>query len=254
MWLRFLILLIVIFLFLKQKDIIYYIDVLKSNFLNKKVNLSTSFNLKRKICILSMEDRDLEYIQLHRKSFQNYANLHNYQFFFEKPCKSLPIYFCKFKRILELMETTDCEYYTWIDSDAIVNKRFKSFPLESMIEQVGTDTDVITAYIIEPFSFLKFLIGSFYMFKKSDKTKKLLQDCIDYIDFSKWKNLKKGDCNYGGHCYEEAALFYALKNSNVIHRRIKGNFISNSILCENKFFINHLLGKTHINKCFKSMI
>ena len=74
---KLILILILIFIFYKKNDLIYYIDVLKSNFNNKFVKLTNSFNVKQKICILSMEDRDLEYIKLHQQSFDNYAKLHD---------------------------------------------------------------------------------------------------------------------------------------------------------------------------------
>lgn len=223
-----------------------------STFDNVFVDINdTSFKQKQKILILSTDDRDnLEYINYHKKSLTNYSNKHGYTFLFEKPCTNLPVYFCKFQRILDLMNTSNYDYYIWIDSDTIVNKKFVEYPLENMLETVGLDTDLITGNFSSIPGILKFLIGSFYVFKNNEQTKKLLQRCIDYIDWSKWENLKYGNCNYGGYCYEEAALYYSI-NKHIKHRRITGNFISNNPWCAPDYFIMHILGKKDINKCYK---
>ena len=245
------ILLLLLIVILKYRDITYYLQVTFTSFDNVFVNIKdTSFKKKQKILILSTDDRDdLEYLKYHKRSLQNYSSIHGYTFLFEKPCTNLPVYFCKFQRILNLMNTTSFDYYIWIDSDTIINKRFVNYPLENMLETIGLDADLITGNFSVP-SILKFLIGSFYVFKNNEQTKKLLQRCIDYIDYSKWQNLKAGMCNYGGYCYEEAALYYSI-NKDIIHRRITGDFISNHPWCAPNYFIMHLLGKKDINKCYK---
>jgi len=251
------VLILVIILIYPIEDTIYltYLNITK--FDNKVIDINnTNFKDKKKICILSTDDRDLEYLSLHKESFQKYCNIHNYTFIFEKSCTDLPVFFCKFSRILSLMEETDYDYYIWVDSDAIINKKYNSFPLESLIEQIGTDTDVITSYFtIYKIPLFKPLVGGFYVFKKNNKIKKLLKDCIDYIDFSKWKNNFKRAKNakYAGYYYEEAALFYSIQKNNVVHKRIKGKFISNDFFCADDHFITHLLGKKDINNCFKKL-
>ena len=249
-------LLIVIFI-IKFKDIYYYTEVTLSSFDNVFVDINNKvFKKKQNILILSTDDRvDLEYLTYHKRSLTDYSKKHGYTFLFEKPCTNLPVYFCKFQRILNLMNSSNFDYYIWIDSDTIVNKKFVDYPLENMLETVGLDTDLITGNFSSIPGILKFLIGSFYVFKNNIQTKKLLQRCIDYIDWSKWENLKEGKCNYGGYCYEEAALFYSIKNANkndkIKHRRLLGNFISNNPWCAPDYFIMHILGKKDINKCYK---
>ena len=160
-----------------------------------------------------------------------------------------------------MAEYPDYDYFLWVDSDTIINKNYISFPLESMIEQVGTDVDFIyTEYnlyngtLSEDFSrkMFKAFIGGFYMFKNNLNTKKLLQNCINHIDQSKWASLTKGDCAYGGEYYEEAAMFYNIRNNKDIkHTRILGKFLYNGNNCYDGYFIVHDLKKNV--ECFRKL-
>ena len=233
-------------------DILYYIDIITSNFTNVYVPLNNLYSIpKQKILILSMDDRNEKFIELHKRSWENYCNIHEFTFLFDKPCTNLPIYYCKFQKIKSLMNSTNFDYYIFVDSDTIVNKKFLEFPLESMIQSVGINTQLIYGYL-HFLQIMKFLVGSFYIFKKDEPTKKLLQDCIDYVDFSQWKDLKHGKCNYSGKCYEEAALFYSLKKNKIIHKRITGKFISNKWFgCQTDYFIIHHPNKLTVEECFE---
>jgi hypothetical protein len=257
-----LLLLLITYLTYKE-DLDYFYDLVLYNQTNKHVDITNTLSdRKMKILILSTDDRDSEYIQLHKKSWEKYSSIHGYTFLFEKPCTNIPLYYCKYQRILQLMEQySDYDYFLWVDSDTIVNKKYFSFPLESMIQQVGTEynfiytsfnmfkgfvPDVISSNAVKAF------IGGFYMFKNRPEVKQLLQECINYIDYSKWKSLKKGNCSYGGPCYEEAAMFYNVrKNDSIKDVRITGNFLYNGSICYDDFFIIHDLIKS--NDCFKKL-
>jgi len=246
---------VVLLILININDIIYYFDVITTNFNNVYVPLTNFYTIpNQKICIFSLDDRNTEYIQLHKYSWTNYTNTHGYTFLFDKPCTNLPIYYCKFQKILELMDTTKFDYFVFVDSDTIANKKFINFPLESMLQTINIDTELITGYL--PFhQIMKFLIGSFYMFKNTPGVKKLLQDCINYINYNDWKDLKHGKCNYSGRCYEEAALFYSLKKNKIIHKRITGKFISNKwVGCQSDYFIIHHPNKFTAAECFEKNV
>ena len=258
------IILVIIVFIINQKDEISYLLDLFTFTPNKKfidIN-NNNFENKLKILILSTDNRNTEYIQLHKKSFQNYSNLHNYTFLFEEPCTNLPIFFCKYQRILQLMEEyPDYDYFIWTDSDTIVNKKYLDFPLESMIEQVGNNVDFMyTDFTLRgmlPYEIssivCKAFIGGFYVFKNNNNVKLLLKNCINYIDYSKWNNRFKGDCNYGGECYEEAALFYNVRNNKEINNvQLCGKFLYNGSFCYDDSFIIHDLSKSA--DCFKKLI
>lgn len=243
---------IVLLLVLLLKDLVYFYKVnIGSKFNDVFVDINNNnFINKQKILILSMDDRDLEYIEYHKRSFNEYSLLNDYTFLFNNICDNLPIYFCKFQEILSLMGTTDYDYYIWVDSDTIVNKMYMDFPLESMIEQMPENTELVTTYFYTTGVLLKALIGSFYMFK-NENVMKLLNDCVNYINKKYWGNNTTGECTYSGHCYEEAALFYSLENNNINHYRIIGDFIDNTGSCNKNSFIIHKWTKENILDCFK---
>jgi hypothetical protein len=225
-----------------------------SNFDTTYVDITKKSNLNKKILIYSADNRDDNYIKLHQQGWENYCSIHGYTFIFEYPCKEVPLFYCKFFKILEFMDKyPDFDYYIWVDSDTIPNKLFYNFNLESMIEQVGEEADVITTHYSEPL--FKALIGSFYVFKNTARSKKILQDCLDYINYDKWENYQKATAIYGGKEYEEAAMFYSIrKNKEVIHKRIKGKFITNSYICDESYFIIHNPMKKDLDECFNKML
>jgi hypothetical protein len=258
------ILLVLIVIINNFSEIKYFFDLVLFNPKSKSIDINNNtFEKKLKILILSTDNRDTEYIQLHKKSYENYSKVHNYTFLFEQPCENLPIFFCKYQRILKLMETfPDYDYFLWVDSDTIVNKKYISFPLESMIEQVGSDIDfmytefnvlkgILPSEITQ--KIFKAFIGGFYMFKNNQSVKNLLKGCIDYIDYSMWNSNYKGNCAYGGSCYEEAAIFYNVRdNTEINSTRLMGNFLYNGNKCYDEYFIIHDLTKS-VN-CFKKLI
>jgi hypothetical protein len=123
-----------------------------------------------------------------------------------------------------------------------------------MIEQVGEEADVITTYYIITDIF-KALVGSFYVFKNSENAKLVLQKCLEYIDRSKWESNFKAKTLYGGKEFEEAAMFYTIKKlPQVIHKRIRGKFITNGYECNDDFFIIHNPDKKNLHKCFEKII
>jgi hypothetical protein len=258
------ILLILIVIVNNYYEIKYFIELMNFNPKSKIIDINNNtFKKKLKILILSTDNRNTEYIQLHKKSYEDYSKNHNYTFLFEQPCNNLPIYYCKYQRILQLMEEySNYDYFLWVDSDTIVNKKYISFPLENMIEQIGSDIDFIYTEFnlfkgILPSEItqkiFKAFIGGFYMFKNNQSVKNLLKNCIDYIDYSLWKNNYKGDCAYGGVCYEEAAIFYNIRdNTEINSTRLMGNFLYNGSKCYDEYFIIHDLTKS-VN-CFKKLI
>ena len=246
----FIIIIIVIFF---KNDIQYIIDVNSSNYINIKVDITKISNVNKKILIYSADNRNDEYLKLHQRGWNKYCSIHGYKFIFEYPCKEVPLFYCKFFKILQLMNTYPTfDYFIWVDSDTIPNKLFYNFNLESMIEQIG-EADVITTYYNEPL--FKALIGSFYVFKNNDRSKKILQNCLDYINYDKWKTYQKTNTIYGGKEYEEAAMFYSIKKEpDIKHKRIKGNFITNSYICDDNYFIIHNPMKKDLVQCFNKLL
>ena len=249
------VLLIILFLFVFRKEIGYYYDVNVSSFNNVYVDITKPNNIRKNIYIYSSDNRTLPYIKLHQEGWKKYCLLYGYKFIFETPCLEVPVFYCKFKKILQLMtDHPNGDYFIWVDSDTIVNKKFQNFNLESMITQIGEDADIITSYYYYQQLF-KALIGSFYVFKNNHGARKVLQNCLDYINFDKWTSFNKGDTLYGGKEYEEAAMFYSIKKEQgVNHKRITGKFITNSYVCDDSFFIIHNPDKKNLDNCFQKLI
>ena len=245
---------LIILIFCLKDDFRYVMDVNFSKYESLYVDITKNNTINKKILIYSADNRKDEYLKLHQEGWNKYCNIHGYKFIFEHPCKEVPLFYCKFFKILEFMDKYPTfDYYVWVDSDTIPNKSFYNFNLESMIEQIGEDADVITTYYSEPL--FKALIGSFYVFKNSPNSKKILQNCLDYINYDKWGNYQKANATYGGKEYEEAAMFYSIKKEpQVKHKRIKGDFITNSYVCDENYFIIHNPMKKDLVQCFKKLL
>ena len=247
--LRVILVILIVWAIVLREDLGYFIDLTLEKFNNVHVDINKSSFNSKKFVIYSADNRDDEYIKVHKEAWENYCKIHGYTFIFDNPCSEVPVYYCKFKKILELMEKYNFDYFIWVDSDTIPTKKFQNFNLESMIEQVGEDADVITTYYV--FDIYKALVGSFYVFKNSDNARVILQKCLDYIDHSKWESRFKAKTRYAGKQFEEAAMFYTTKqNPQVNHKRIKGKFITNGYLCNDQYFIIHNPQKKDLHKCF----
>ena len=96
----FIILLLLLFF---KNDLQYFIDVNFSNYIDIKVDITKKSNVNKKILIYSSDNRDDDYIKLHQQGWKKYSSIHGYTFIFETPCLEVPVYYCKFLKILEFM-------------------------------------------------------------------------------------------------------------------------------------------------------
>ena len=122
-----LIFVILLVLFINFKDdIAYVMDVNFSKYKSLYVDITKKSNLSKKILIYSSDNRTLPYIKLHQEGWNKYCSIHGYKFIFEYPCKEVPLFYCKFFKILQFMDIYPTfDYYIWIDSDTIVNKNWR---------------------------------------------------------------------------------------------------------------------------------
>src|SRR5437870_4483837 len=95
----------------------------------------------KKIAILTLEDRDEEYVRCHNTSVTSYCKKHGYDYIFQKNKypSNLPVYWHKLLFVQEHLPKYD--YVLWLDSDTLILD--DTIPLEHLIDgthfYIGTD-------------------------------------------------------------------------------------------------------------------
>lgn len=239
----------------------YYIMIYQNRF-----RLNNTNQIKN-IAILTLEDRDEEYIKCHNNSVNNYCNKHGYKYIFqEKYPSDLPVYWHKLLFVKDHLIYYD--YILWLDSDTIIcndNIRLESLLLNEMNEMSGTnersginemnETDqkhkmsVTNIYIGSdyPGGIFQAYCSGVFMIKNSKESINFIDDCINhYLNNDDCKdndkNILKG--KWAGMCYEQGVMNYMIKSKyKSIVKNIPCNIFMTDPNNEESDFILHLCGK-----------
>ena len=168
---------------------------------------------KKKILIVTMENRTLDFLYIHNESVQSYCDLHGYTYIFQTEYINkldLPIYWKKIQLVRDHLPYYD--YVMWLDSDTIICNN--SIPLENVIDLnksifIGKDFNRFFG-IFMPYCAGVFIIKNNYIGKK------FLDECIDtYINNSECKvdNTYTLNGRWAGECYEQGVMNKLLKLS-----------------------------------------
>jgi hypothetical protein len=99
-------------------------------------NITIIPQAKLRICILTIENRNLDYISISDNSITKYAKLHGYKYISLKSYKSdLPVYWWKIQYMQEILHLYD--YVLWLDSDTLITNPV--IPLEYLINMSNSD-------------------------------------------------------------------------------------------------------------------
>jgi len=212
---------------------------------------------KKRIKIISNDDRDLELIKYHQKSFHEYSKKYNYEYkFYNKFDSKLPPYWKKMEIILKELENKNYEYILYVDSDTIINIEI---PIEYLIDK-NENKFIYIGYDVN--YMFKIYNAGIILIKNNEMTRNFFLDCINYYKENKYckengKNILKGE--WAGECYEQGVMNYYLKlpkykyymkqiSSKYFHNHNKFN--SNTFICH--FFSSK--GKKDISNKFKEII
>jgi len=171
----------------------------------------------KKILIITLETRNLDYLDLHNESVQKYCDMHGYTYLFQTDYKNdleLPIYWKKIQIVLDHLPYYD--YVVWLDSDSMITKY--STPLESVIDLnksilISTDFHNIFNSLV---TFIrKTYCTGVFIIKNNDVGKQFLNDCIHtYINNPKCKTTTYNlNGTWAGECYEQGVVNQLLKTS-----------------------------------------
>ena len=219
----------------------------------KNTNFTKTVLKKRKILIITAEDRNDEYIKLHDINFKKYSDIHGYTYLRLNNCspEESSTYWCKIHKVKQGLEFDEYDYVIWCDSDTIITDY--QIPFDYFIDNYG-DPDIICGlnygdsleYIINCINAGVFLI------KNSELGKSFIDDCLNEIS-KKSGCIKNGKEQgvWSGECYEEGVmnnLIRTNKYKNNIYIDINKDFIYHKtrlISPYNKIrFITHLPGYT----------
>lgn len=170
---------------------------------------------KRRILILTVENRNLEYINLHNEIMEKYAELNNYSYIHLESCNdhNITVYWCKIYKVLEYLKTGEYDYVFWSDSDTIVTDY--STDIDTYISKFG-EKDIIIG-IDGGYSLfdgiINILNSGLFLIKNSEKGIQFLEDCINDIN-NKDECIKDGKEQgfYSLGCYEQGIMNELIKN------------------------------------------
>jgi hypothetical protein len=251
---------ILIFLILYTKIYYYFTDnfkLVKSFF--KKINnkFSPVEFKKRKIVIISTDDRNDSYIALHDIALKKYSEKHGYSYLRMDNCdkKECTTFWCKIYKIKEELAKNNCDYVLWLDSDTIIVNN--NVLLDDYISEYGEPDIIIANDKVQIGNFnivslVSCLSSGAFLIKNSEIGRSFIDDCISELkkhDKCIIGNKEQG--LYAGICYEQGIMNILLKNtkySNYVYVSNDKNFIFNDSVYYNKntidnnIFIHHLPG------------
>ena len=203
---------------------------------------------KKRIAIVTAEDRDDEYIRLHDSNVFEYCTLHDYDYIRTTNCdkSESSTYWCKVNKVNVLLDEYD--YVMWLDSDTII---LNNTPLESIISEFK-DKDVM--YGMNNVGILNNIAitvnAGVFIIKNSQIGKDFITDLLTRI-----KNLplcvddnNKETGLWAGVCYEEGLMNILIKgkkysrNSHIDRNKYILNIIGDKVPKIENQFILHLAG------------
>jgi hypothetical protein len=171
-------------------------------------------NVKKKIAVVSSDNRNLNYINIHKKNLTDYCKKNSYNYFFhtnERPPNyepdfdNFPVYWKKLVYVDYYLDLhVNFDYVMWIDTDAFVMRNMK---IEAIVEQYN-DPDIVL-YIArdnngqsdDPFNAGVFIV------KNNQLGKQFIRECIYSLKANCKKNGKYDlGTVWAGNCYEQGTM------------------------------------------------
>lgn len=217
---------------------------------NKKKIINIMENpQKYKICFVTFEDRNEEYIDLHNKNVKKYCDKWGYEYIHvKKNDTSISPYWYKVFLVYDLMKTNKYDYVFWMDSDTVINN-FNIDLGEDILEKYDSDIYVASDNI-------KYDVvnSGLFIVKNSEIGIRFMEDWIGEYD----KICEKGDGYLRGvwamSCYEQGnlnKLIFEKYSKNTTF--LDGNIFQNNNSCFEEVFVMHHYGgkKEKRAECFR---
>jgi hypothetical protein len=233
---------------MKNNFILVLFVVLIIFVLNNTKNTFTNV-IKKKIVIITAEDRNDDFIKYHDLNFEKYCDINGYKYIRSPNCSPdvSSTYWCKIHLMKKYLESGDYDYVIWADSDTIITDNTKR--LETFIEQFNKDI-IIGKDCKFNNSFIDINTG-FFIIKTSSIGISFINDCLQTIkqrpDCIK-NNKEQGE--WAGRCYEQGVMnelyrskkynkyIYVDKTKKFIYTDCYGSYLKDKI----DAFVVHLCG------------
>jgi hypothetical protein len=227
---------------------------------SKKPNKKQSeIKKKYKINIITAEDRNGTYIDLHNESFRKYSKMHGYNYVFMGNCpkEQSSTYWCKIHKVKESLN--NCDYVLWVDSDTIITNN--NFSLDNFINSHSEPDIIVGVDCIHNCKELNKINAGVFLIKNSPIGKKFIDDCLSKLKSMPEcivDNKEQGD--WAGICYEQGVMNLLVSSTYRKNTHIDYDteivFNSNNNFKVNKLpFILHMCDKSeaHRNKIFNQI-
>uniref|UniRef100_A0A6C0I884 Nucleotide-diphospho-sugar transferase domain-containing protein n=1 Tax=viral metagenome TaxID=1070528 RepID=A0A6C0I884_9ZZZZ len=258
------VLVILCFYILYHKEDLYilvYLTLCK----HVKSNESLSTDRKYKIAILTIEDREEDYVKYHDKSVTDYCNRYSYDYIRLSTYKNVNVYWSKIFLVRDtLLKKNEYDYVMWLDSDTIICDN--NISLNKIINNYGVK-DIFIHY--ENYGFIinnlyNNLNSGIFIIKNSTIGIQFINELIDIyhkqVDIDHNNKIASG--LWTGNNYEQGVMNLLIKtnkiyrdNTSIIpeyifntsfNASLKTNFIDDNLLDDvnSNCFIWHLPGRS----------
>jgi len=180
-----------------------------NNLIKHKINTFTEVPLKkRKILIITTENRDDEYIKLHDINFDKYSKIHGYEYLRLDNCvkEESSIYWCKIHKVKQGLVSGKYDYVMWCDSDTIITDNQVS--IDYFISKLG-EPDIIFGNDHNGLhiNIIHNINAGVFLIKNSEIGKSFIDDCLIEIANKPWciKDGKEQGI-WAGECYEQGVI------------------------------------------------
>ena len=159
---------------------------------------------KRRILIISAEDRTEKFINYHDVSFRKYAHKWGYEYIRLENChreESSTTSWCKIHLVKKYLKDGVYDYVMWADSDTIINN--KDVSLDKLIDE-SNEANII---IGKDYNDSDTKCAGLFMIKNSEIGHAFINKSLLIIDERDWcikNNEVQG--NWGGSCYEQGVM------------------------------------------------
>ena len=198
------------------------------------INKFTETPLKRrKILIISAENRTEDFIKLHDTNFTKYCKIHGYEYLRLNNClpEESSTYWCKIHKVKQGLSTGKYDYVMWCDSDTIITNY--QISLDYFINKINEPDIIIGTDFYKNTN--NILCAGVFLIKNSEIGKSFINDCLNEISKKPWcikDNKEQGP--WAGECYEQG----------VMNELIKSNKYNNVFIDSEQLFIVTRLSNT----------
>ena len=233
------------------------------SFLKSHKNNYISLPMKKlRIAIITAENRNEKYIELHDKSLEDYCNIHDYTYIRTDNCpkEQASTYWCKIHKLKDSLANYD--YVIWLDSDTIIIN--KNIPVEYYLSKYGYPDIVFGKNLCFLDLGRNSINAGIIIIKNSTVGKMFLDDAINKINqLTECSINDKEQGFWAGICYEEGIMNILVKDDKFKNNTfidLDCSFIVNNIgtsaKIENGIIFLHLAGYTNDKreKVFKKYI